>query len=259
MLSQSFMPQQRVDLEKKLDDLHPDLDKEGKPRSLNLTSIVNNQIAVLTHSDYAKNAVKRKLLSKGTRVVQANLPVDVPIYPDIVRSETSRTTISFAGIIARVKGVNIVKDLVASQLFADCNVNIFGYSSVEPELQESLEALPHVNFVKSPSDHDFQALMADTDILVNVRLEYRGETSLTTVEGMRFGVITIVRRFGWYGELPEDTVVHVDDPADTLSAIRALLDDPAKMRATKKAAADYMRKEFTHRKYAQTMYDLMSD
>jgi glycosyltransferase involved in cell wall biosynthesis len=257
MLSQSFMSQQRVELEEKLDELQPDLAKDGESYSLNLTSVINGQKAVLTHSQYAKRAVTKKLLNDSVKVVQVNLPVDVPVYPDIIRGAKEKITVSFAGIIAKVKGVDTIKELVASHLFADCTVNIFGYSSVEPELIASLEALSNVNLVKSPSDHDFQSLMAQTDILVNVRLEYRGETSLTTLEAMRYGVVAMVRDFGWYHELPENTVVRVDEPASTLRELRELLDHPSKIEAIKKDSMDYMREHFTRRQYAQAMYDLM--
>jgi len=260
MLTQGYMPQQRLDLEQRLDELMPDIGTDGKPHSLNLTSVVNNQKAVLVHSQYAKEAVSKKLMEQSdVRVLQSNLPIDVPIYPEIVRSNQDKLAISFAGIIARVKGVDIIKDLAGSHLFADCHINIFGFSSVEPDLLASLEMLPNVNFVKSPSDHDFQSLMANTDILVNVRLEYRGETSLTTLEAMRFGVAAMVRDFGWYHELPKDTVVRVDEPGHTVQELRSLLDDPKRLADIKNASVKYMRQHFTRRQYAQAMYDLMTD
>ena len=99
--------------------------------------------------------------------------------------------------------------------------------------------------------------MATTDILINVRLVYKGETSLTTLESMRYGGIVIVRNFGWYAELPEDSVVFVDDPSEVVVTLRNLLKDPTRLELTKQQSIKYIEKNHSHNDYAKKMYELI--
>jgi glycosyltransferase involved in cell wall biosynthesis len=259
LLEEGYMTAQRIGLEKSLDDLVPSLTEEGQRRSASLTSIVNNQLGVVTHSEYARTAVKDKLLQSTTRLKKINLPVDTPIFPEIVHGNGSQLNIAFAGIIAKVKGTDIIEDIAVSEEFANCNIRIFGYSAVEPERLEALRSLPHVTLITNPSDHEFQKLMSDTDILINVRLAYKGETSLTTLEAMRYGVAVLVRDFGWYGELEAGSVLTVNSPAATIKVLRELLADPEKLASIKRQALSYMERSFSHRQYAEEMYGFITE
>lgn len=259
LIEEGYITNQRLELEKTLDRLLPDLDNEEKPRSSSLTSVVNSQIGVVVHSKYAQNAVKRKLIKNGVVVKQLNLPVDAPIFEDITHASSGRLNVSFAGIIAKIKGTDIIESIAKSPEFLSCNINIFGYAAVEPERLEELKALSHVRLVTNPSDHDFQNLMASTDILINVRMAYRGETSLTTLEAMRYGAAVLVRNFGWYAELPDDAVVKVNEPAESLVALRQLMKDSKTLASVKAEAIAHIRADFSHQAYAAGMYKLIDE
>ncbi len=257
LLEAGYITQQRLDAEKRLDVLVQGDDVDSWKSSY-LVSVLNRQKGVVVHSKYAAQAVKNILMKNTkTSVNQINLPVSTPLFPDIVTSNTEKITISFAGIIASVKGTAIMEDIASSDEYVNCNVNIFGYSAVEPDLLNRLRSLPHVKLVTNPSDYDFQRLMAETHILINVRLEYKGETSLTTLESMRFGGVPILRNFGWYSELPDDVVVKVEDPSTTLPALSKLVSDSAYRNAVSTRALDYIRANYSHDEYAHAMYRLM--
>jgi len=245
-------------LEKRLDQLLPDHNTQGLPKSANLTSIVNNQLGIVTHSDYAHDVVKQKLLDKKVPVRKINLPVDAPMFDSIVHNTERRVNIAFAGIIAKVKGTDIIENIAVSEEFADCNISIFGYSAVEPERLDKLRALPHVRIVTNPNDHEFQNLMANTDILVNVRMAYKGETSLTTLEAMRYGVAALVRDFGWYSELPDDTVAKVVRTDDAVQVMREVVQDPARRREIHVKALEYIRHHHQQQAYAAGMYEIIT-
>jgi len=258
LLEAGYITTERLEAERQLDKLLPDKDKSGRPRSAMLSSVVNNQLAIITHSEFAKRAVRHKLVNHQTVVEKFNLPVDAPIFEDIVHGVGSRLNIAFAGIIAKIKGTDVIEQIALSSEFADCNINIFGYSAIEPARLEELKALPHVNLVTNPNDYEFQKLMADTDVLVNVRLAYMGETSLATLEAMRYGVAVMVRDFGWYSELPDDTVVKVETPEQALAAVQELIRDHKRIQQLKAKALQYMRQRFGHEAYAKSMHELIN-
>jgi glycosyltransferase involved in cell wall biosynthesis len=257
LLEAGYITQQRYDTEARLDELLQGTKEEGRLSGY-LTSLLNRQKGVIVHSEYARRAVKDILVQGGrVKIKHLNLPVSTPLFPDIVTPNNNKLTISFAGIIASVKGTDVMEDIANSDEYDDCNVNIFGYSAVEPDLLARLSGLPHVKLVTNPSDYDFQRLMAGTDILINVRLAYRGETSLTTLESMRFGGVAVIRDFGWYSELPDDAVVKVDGPSDALSALSKLVSDKGYRQEIGARAIEHIHRDFSHNSYALGMYNLM--
>ncbi len=249
-----YISSQRFELEKKLDGLT----EATQSQSTFLVSLINNQHGIIAHSGYAKRAIKERLFNKNVSVRQANLPVSVPVFPETVyRPVGSVTTIAFAGILASVKGIDVMEEIATSEEFNECQINIFGYSAVEPEQVNKLRNLPHVRLVTSPSDHEFQTLMRQTDILINVRLAYRGETSLTTLEAMRYGAVVFVRAFGWYDELPDDVVIKLDDPYMTMPKLSDTVRNPEGCQQIGERAVRHIALHHKHKTYAQTMYELI--
>lgn len=251
-----YITPQRYRLEQRLDALAGKGSKHAA-QSAFAVSLVNNQLAVVTHSEYATQAVAAKLLHP-VRQAYLELPFAPPIYPDIQRRlKRAKVSVAFAGIIAKVKGIDLIETIAFSEEFANCQINVFGFSAVETEQLKKLKQLPHVNVTTNPTDFEFQRLLADSDILINVRLAYKGETSGSTLSHMRYGGIALVRDFGWFSELPHDTVIKVTGPEATLAALREILDDePRRMRLHQKSLA-YMQQHHSHKAYAEGMYALI--
>lgn len=257
LLQQGLISPHRFELEEALDKVAGSKSKESE-NSKFLTSLVNNQKAIVTHSSYAKNAVKAKLV-KGIPVQAFHLPVDTPIFSDAVQFNISNRSlqISLAGIIAKVKGINIVESIIFDPSFADFKINIFGFSGSESEQIKKLQYQPNVKVHLNPTDFEFQQQLANTDILLNVRLEYKGETSLTTLEQMRYGGVALVRDFGWYSELPDKAVEKVNDVSDTKAALLALTGSPENILSIRQAALKYIIENNTHKEYAKQMAKLI--
>jgi glycosyltransferase involved in cell wall biosynthesis len=254
LLNMGYISGERRELEGRLDEL---LEK-GEVKGSYLTTLVNNAYGVLVHSNYAKQVVRSRLL-KGARcgVVKVNLPVTSPVFANIVKPSRERVTISFAGIIANVKGIDMVVDIANSGEYNGVTINIFGFSAVEQGQLELLKTLPHVNVITNPSDFIFRNYMAASDIIMNVRTAYRGETSMTTLEAMSFGDTVLVRDIGWYSELPEGTVVKVASPEHSIPQLDLILSDSAKREMIRANASQYIRLHHTHKGYALGMYNLI--
>lgn len=223
-----------------------------------LASVVNNQKAVITHSKYALNAVNQLVVGKNhVKTAQLNLPVDTIGHADHV-GVPQRPVIALAGIIAGIKGINIIESIAQNPKFSHCLIKIFGFSFAEPEGVERLSLLPNVEIASNPSDFQFQRSMSSVDILVNVRKHYHGETSLTTLEAMRYGVAVIVKKVGWYDELPENVVRKVANADEVEKVLSELLSDNKHLININQEALRLIGDKFNHDQYAKGMYEIIN-
>jgi glycosyltransferase involved in cell wall biosynthesis len=243
-----MMSPERMLLEESLDAT----DKTQK--SSYYTSIANRQLGLLTHSTYATEAM-REVLKVPVPIAQTGLPTNVP-ENNTLRS-TDKITIGLAGAIADVKGLDIIEAIAEDAHFAGCNIRLFGFNHAAPEKLAKLEAHENVSIATNVSDYDFQTSFAKLDIFVNYRMIYKGETSNTTLEAMRQGVVAIVRNIGWFSELADDVVVKVNSPEQVIDELRTLVSDTNKLRAIGARAKAYTARTFTQEKYAETLVGLL--
>jgi glycosyltransferase involved in cell wall biosynthesis len=91
------------------------------------------------------------------------------------------------------------------------------------------------------------ALMAGSDVLVNLRFPTMGETSGSVVRGLSLGKPLVVSDVGWFAELPGDVALKIppdDVEVETLVAALELLASRPDVRQTMgAAAADLARRE----------------
>jgi glycosyltransferase involved in cell wall biosynthesis len=236
------------------------LDKKVKnPKTKYVTSVLNNQLAALAHSDYAIQAlVASKIGAADAELVELKLPTSVSRQTRPKRDGT-KFTIGLAGIIHPAKGLDLVESIAKMNEFSDCLIHIFGLSLVTDEIISRLRAYPNVQVDTDLTDFQFQGMISQVDVLINYRAEYHGETSLATIEAMRFGVVPIVKKVGWFDELPDDAIIKVKRPEEVAVELKALIDDPAKLKIMKQAARKYIADNHTYQAYAQDLYNLIND
>ena len=244
-----YMHPTRSAAERKLDYL------VGNELTSRLTSALNTQKGIIVHSLFAEKAVQKSLLGK-VPIIKANLPTATP---DMKKQKIGREfSIGIAGIIHEVKGLNLVEGIAQSEEFSDAHIYIFGVPMVSTSTLARLRSYPNVTLRESVTDFEFQNTMAELDILINYRSEYRGETSLSAIEAMRMGVVPIVRNIGWYSELPDDVAVKVESPDQLIEKLQDLKNDPNGLSRRSKAAKRLMAQEYTYLSYVQSIADLMS-
>ena len=213
-----------------------------------LSSIVNAQLGIIVHSKYAKEAVLE--VSRGVTVTESQLPTTTPMLSyhggDV---KNNQLKIGMAGIIAGVKGIELVEGIAMSEIATEASLYMFGYVQ-SPELRRRVESIPGMNLVPNPSDFEFQSLLSRMDILLNYRMKYNGETSLTVVEALRYGVVVIVRDVGWYSELPDDVVVKVKNKQEAVEKLKELTKNPELRTRISNSAKEYAKTKHSEKAYA---------
>ncbi|MDR0591050.1 MAG: glycosyltransferase [Candidatus Nomurabacteria bacterium] len=249
MLKNGYFSRERVDAEGLLDK------KVHSKGSSRLVSLANCQKGCVVHSNYAQKAVSQIILNDNKSVTLANLAVSTPKL-DIFRSQTFR--VGFAGIINARKGLDVVEQIASSDLFDDLSIEVFGASAIDESYKDRLNALDRVNVSADITDFQFQSKLQRTDVVVNYRLDYHGETSYSVLEAMRFGVVPIVRNIGWFSELPDDAAVKVNSMDDILLKMLELYSDRSRLRHMSAKAKEYTRKYYSFKEYSKALLDMVS-
>lgn len=227
----------------------------GSTKSKHLASIINAQIGAIVHSNYASASVSEVLIEDVT-IKQANLPVSTPEY--CVQNHTHDfVRIGLAGILTPRKGLDIIKQIASLKQFENCMIEIFGFNYGKNDLFDQISSLPNVTINTNLSDFEYQSKLAQLDILINYRHDYRGETSLTALEAMRYGVVAIVRDIGWFSELPNDSVVKVKNEKMLLVELERLVVDKKYRKKLGKAAQECTKQQYSPEGYVRSIQELI--
>jgi glycosyltransferase involved in cell wall biosynthesis len=90
---------------------------------------------------------------------------------------------------------------------------------------------------------EFDKLIKLTDIVVNLRYPYMGETSASMIRALLFGKPSIVTDIGWFSELPHESIVKVgyreNEVAELKKQLEALIYDKSLREKYSKEASRY--------------------
>lgn len=249
MVKEDVISQERSDLEKRLT-------VEGNLKlSKCLTSVVTNQLGIMTHSEYAVGAAQEICHGQNAVVKKVNLATQTPqTIPD---RTYGHIRLGMAGIIADIKGIEVIERLAKDVKYQNHTIAIFGYNYASSDTIERLRSYDNIELSTGLTDYDFANNMKQLDIFVNYRMDYQGETSLSTLEAMRQGVVVIVRDIGWYSELPDDVVVKVANPEDLIKKLNKLVASPQRLRDISTNAVNYVRRQHNHEQYAEGMREIL--
>ena len=96
------------------------------------------------------------------------------------------------------------------------------------------------------------------DAIVSYRPNYNGETSLTVIEALRHGVVPIVRKIGWFDELPDDIVMKVSSEAEVKEAVVYLVENREVLETMKAKAKKYAAEHLNYETYAKKLHAYIS-
>ncbi len=248
--SQQMMSDTRVNAEKALDTIL------GVNESADhIVSLVNIASRVVIHSKFAQKAVNQCFITDKKSAI-ANLPIG--LAEPTSRASKEQVTVAMAGIISKVKGLNILTDLLKSGKFDNCKFVLFGYDfAINDTILAPLKRYKNLQVKTNLSELEFRQQLGKADILLNYREYYHGETSYAALEAMREGVVPIVRDIGWFSELPDNAVKKAPTPGDVAIALQELIDDKEQRAKMSVACYDYVLKKHSPAVYAKQLADLL--
>jgi len=249
LVEEKFIDKSRKELEELIND------KTNSKTSSYLTSLINSQQGVLTHSRYADDAVAQITYADGLNRIVANLPTQTP--DNMPWRNPDHRTVGLAGIIADVKGLGLIEKVADDPQFEHCSIALFGFNYASKEVTDRLASHGNISLTTNLSDFDFTQNISKLDIFMNYRTSYNGETSLSTLEAMRQGVVVIVRDIGWYGELPDDAVIKVTSEKDAIEKLGQILADSDRMKRISNNAKTYIQENHNHNDYIHKLKELI--
>ncbi|HWB38946.1 MAG TPA: hypothetical protein VG604_01775, partial [Candidatus Saccharimonadales bacterium] len=247
----AYMEPQRLAAERTLDELLK------TTKTSRLTSLVNASLGAITHSKYAAEAVSEIDQHGSLPILSTQLPTAVPKL-DRVNLE-GRFKLGFGGIINPVKGVSLVDQIINSDDLRQVDIHIFGIPLMSPAELDRLQSLPNVTVETNLSDFAFESRLSAMDAIVNYRPQYNGESSQTVIDALRYGVVPIVRRIGWFDELPDDCVEKVDSEDEVLAAVTRLVTKADYLKQKKQAAKQYAVDTYGYERYADQLQKFIID
>lgn len=220
MLSHGYLSKERLDLENKVE-----VEYLQQPERF-ITSLISTQKTVVAHSDFAMNIVKNHLLSTAeVATIHLQHPIQTLDYAEPKRLERP-LRFGIAGIVTDVKGVNSIEWLMnETNNLAGAELYIFGFGFFADKitLNDLRERYPNIHIEFDLTDLEFNNLLSSMDLLINYRATYKGEASRATLEAMRERVVPIVRKIGWFDELPDDCVYKLQSIEDMPPLINQLI------------------------------------
>ncbi len=215
----------------------------GLSRSKCLAWLVAKQKMITTFSSFAEEAVNEMPL-EGVSLERLPQPVGVPVHR--VREPSPRCSVGFPGIMGPSKNLELAVQIASIPGVA---VKVFGFDPWG--MSARIPRHTEIRFLENLSDLRFDGELRSTDIVVNYRSAYHGETSRSTLEAMAVGAVAVVRRIGWFDELPDEVVVKVDTEDEVAAAVRTLARDPDRRTRIAAAARTFLAEQHTYAAYAQ--------
>jgi glycosyltransferase involved in cell wall biosynthesis len=217
---------------------------ESRPADFPLSSFVlDHATALIVHSQYVRHHARRAGFAGPITVV----PHPAWPAPDVPPARVDGGTV--VGCFGVVNSSKRIPELLRAtsavrKEHPELTLLLVGSTSPGFDLERRLQrlGLDDGGLVREGwvDESRLWALMAGSDVLVNLRHPTMGETSGSVVRGLSLGKPLVVSDVGWFSELPGDVALKVppdDDEVATLSAALELLAARADVRAAMGASA----------------------
>jgi glycosyltransferase involved in cell wall biosynthesis len=175
--------------------------------------LANKAEGLIAHSEWSR--ARLAAIAPGVPTAKINMHVDASATePHTPTPAPGQLSIASFGFITASKGLECaLRALAALKPDHDFHYYLVGesdnYFNVQRlatlyGIQDCVSITGYVTF------EEFKQRISQTDIAINLRDQTVGETSASLCRLMAAGVPTMVSNIGWYGELPDDCVVKID-------------------------------------------------
>ncbi|OXM14215.1 glycosyltransferase [Paenibacillus herberti] len=185
---------------------------------------------IIVHSDYAKRQLLEKNFNYQVKKIQS-LVIHTPIRDKAVAKEklgikSDQVIIAAFGHIHETK--RSIPLIQAFQQLAKehYNVHLYLVGKLTQELEKPIKALLKESSLKQrvkitgyTNSEDYEKYIEASDICVNLRFPYNGETSGSLMRILSKGKCSIVSALGSFDEIPDDCCVKIES-AEKLGPIK---------------------------------------
>jgi glycosyltransferase involved in cell wall biosynthesis len=201
---------------------------ESRPSDFPLaTFVLEHATAVVAHSRYVRDQI---------RATGYDRPVSVVPHPAWTPPQTAPERVSpnvVVGCFGVVNASKRIPELLRATAEArranpDLTLLLVGSTSPGFDLERRLQrlgldgdGLAREGWV---DEARLWALMAGSDVLVNLRHPTMGETSGSVIRGLSLGKPLVVSDVGWFAELPGDVALKVPPDGDEVATLTAALE-----------------------------------
>ncbi|MCI8285811.1 MAG: glycosyltransferase [Firmicutes bacterium] len=198
----------------------------GLKNELSINGFVTNYAdRIIVHSEYAKRELLRKKINYSVNIIPLYAKINVNAT-DILYSEKlniNNTTIvfsSFGHIHETKRTIPILKAFKKLEEHHK-EIKLFFVGKMAEELSEQFYKCINENNLDSKvivtgyiDLNDFENYIDISDICLNLRYPYNGESSASFMRLLGKGKCTIVNKIGSFSEIPENACVMIDSVED---------------------------------------------
>lgn len=188
-------------------------------------AVINYANKIIVHSDYSKKLILEKSISRNVRKIllysEIKELMDKKILKEKYKIQENQLILSAFGHIHETK--RIMPMLKAFNCLSEKhdNIKLYLVGKPSPSIKDELEQYINRNnlggrvIVTGFTDLDtFEEYIDISDICLNLRYPYNGETSASLMRILAKGKCTIVNNLGSFSEIPDNSCVKVESPED---------------------------------------------
>ena len=214
------------------------------------TYILDHATALIVHSRYVRDRARASGFTGPIDVVPHPAWPTPEVQP---RRETTDTIVACFGVVNASKRIPELLRAMAAvrRAHPDATLLLVGPTAPGFDLDRRLQRLGLTGdgLIREAwvDERRLWALMAGSDVLVNLRHPTMGETSGSVIRGLSLGKPLIVSDVGWFSELPRDVALAIPPDEDEVQTLTAALELLVSRRDVREAmganAAELARRE----------------
>ncbi len=237
-------------------------------------NVIDSAVGVIVHSNHSLSLAEKVYgYSQPGRWSVQKLARKLPFFPDRKQARNdARTSLSitedmflvcsFGDIVESKQSVSIVEAWINSKLSQNslCELTFVG-TPKDPQYEQTLKniikqsgfvsRITITGYVKSEI---YQNYLAAADMAIQLRSHSRGETSISILDTLSYGLPTIVNVHGAFAEIPDETVYKLEDtfvPEQLIDAMEKLFADENYRNHLTSAGIKYVKQFHSPAKVAQ--------
>ncbi|PZE20811.1 glycosyltransferase family 4 protein [Paenibacillus xerothermodurans] len=195
--------------------------------------LIDHARGIIVHSEYARNEVLKINPNANCRVISQIGPNadNINVNADRKRELRQKYNISdddiliaSFGYVSSSKRIHQVVEALSQLPITNYKYLLVGEGDYVKPLLKKHRLQDKVIFTGFTTIEEFDELIAVSDIIVNLRYPYMGETSASLIRALLLGKVALVTDIGWFRELSDKCVIKIPLDENEVANIRHQLE-----------------------------------